>query len=40
VRARQFDAYLSSNRTCELGLERATGRPYTSVIHLLDQLTR
>ena len=40
VRSREFDAYLSSNRTCELGLERATGRPYTSVVHLLDELTR
>ena len=23
-----FDAYLSTNRTCEIGLERATGEPY------------
>ena len=26
-----FDAYLSTNRTCEVGLERATGQPYESV---------
>ena len=40
VRSRGFDAHVSSNRTCELGLERATDRPYTSVVHLLDELTR
>jgi D-lactate dehydrogenase len=38
--ARPFDAYLSSNRTCEIGLSRATGRPYESVINALDRATR
>ena len=28
---RDFDAHLSSNRTCEIGLSRATGAPYESV---------
>ncbi len=37
---RDFDARLSNNRTCEIGLERATGEPYESVISLLDRLTR
>lgn len=37
---RHFDARLSNNRTCEIGLERATGQPYVSVILLLDRLTR
>jgi len=37
---RHFDARLSSNRTCEIGLERATGAPYESVILLLERLTR
>ncbi|HWW67829.1 MAG TPA: FAD-binding and (Fe-S)-binding domain-containing protein [Solirubrobacterales bacterium] len=37
---RSFDAHLSSNRTCEIGLERATGEPYESVILLLERLTR
>jgi D-lactate dehydrogenase len=37
---RPFDARLSSNRTCEIGLERATGEPYESVILLLERLTR
>ncbi|HEX6115686.1 MAG TPA: FAD-binding and (Fe-S)-binding domain-containing protein [Solirubrobacterales bacterium] len=37
---REFDAYLSSNRTCEVGLERATGKPYRSPILLMEELTR
>jgi D-lactate dehydrogenase len=37
---RTFDAHLSSNRTCEIALERATGAPYESVICLLERLTR
>jgi D-lactate dehydrogenase len=37
---RRFDAHLSSNRTCEIGLERATGEPYESVVCLLERLTR
>ena len=37
---RHFDAYLSSNRTCEIGLSRATGRTYESVINALERATR
>jgi D-lactate dehydrogenase len=37
---RDFDVHLSSNRTCEIGLSRATGAPYESFVFLLDQLTR
>ena len=37
---RHFDAHLSSNRTCEIGLSRATGAPYESVVVLLERLTR
>jgi D-lactate dehydrogenase len=40
VTARGFDAHVSSNRTCEIGLERATGRPYESVVQLLERVTR
>jgi D-lactate dehydrogenase len=40
VGRQSFDAYLCTNRTCEIGLERATGRPYESVIYLLEELTR
>jgi D-lactate dehydrogenase len=37
---REFDAHLSSNRTCEIGLTRATGEPYESIVFLLEELTR
>ncbi len=33
-------AYLSANRTCEMGMRHATGRPYESFVFLLEQLTR
>jgi D-lactate dehydrogenase len=34
------DKYLSSNRTCELGMNLATGKDCQSVIFLLEELTR
>ena len=37
---RRFDARLSNNRTCEIGLTRATGQPYESILILLERLTR
>ncbi len=37
---RHFDAHLSSNRTCEIGLARATGERYESFLFLLEELTR
>jgi D-lactate dehydrogenase len=37
---RRFDAHLCSNRTCEIGLERGTGRRYESFAFLLEELTR
>ena len=40
VRGQAFDAYLGSNRTCEVGLNTATGKNYESFIYLLDELTR
>ena len=40
IRSGEFDAYVSSNRTCEIGLERATGEPYVHVVQLLEKLTR
>ncbi|MEI2779615.1 MAG: FAD-binding and (Fe-S)-binding domain-containing protein [Tetrasphaera sp.] len=33
-----YDAYVSTNRTCEIGMSRATGRPYRHVLELLDEL--
>jgi D-lactate dehydrogenase len=35
-----FDAYLSANRTCEIGMEHATGRPYHSALIALERATR
>ena len=40
VNARRFDAYVSSNRTCEIGLESGTGQPYVSIIQLLEARCR
>ena len=37
---RRFDAHVSSNRTCEIGLERGTGRPYRSFAQVLEERTR
>ena len=36
---RAEEVYVSSNRTCELGMTRATGRPYRHVLELLDEAT-
>ncbi|MDQ0727595.1 FAD-binding and (Fe-S)-binding domain-containing protein [Microbacterium sp. W4I20] len=35
-----FDAFVSANRTCEIGMTRATGRPYRHIIEVLEELTR
>ncbi|MGV9707705.1 FAD-binding and (Fe-S)-binding domain-containing protein [Streptomyces sp. NPDC003483] len=41
VNEREHDAYASCNRTCEMGMTRATGRPYRHVLELLaDALDR
>ena len=40
VRGNPTTRHISSNRTCEVGLERATGEPYGSLIYLLEELTR
>ncbi|WP_344335775.1 (Fe-S)-binding protein, partial [Streptomyces globosus] len=40
VGARAFDAHLSANRMCEVGMERATGRSYRSVLIELERATR
>ncbi|MEV6012520.1 FAD-binding and (Fe-S)-binding domain-containing protein [Streptomyces sp. NPDC051976] len=40
VAARGYDAYLSANRMCELGMEHATGEPYESVLIALERATR
>jgi D-lactate dehydrogenase len=40
VTARTFDAHLSANRMCEIGMEHATGRAYQSVLLALERATR
>ncbi|AKH81198.1 oxidoreductase [Streptomyces sp. CNQ-509] len=40
VAAREYDAHLSANRMCEIGMDRATGRSYRSVLLELERATR
>ncbi|MER5886497.1 FAD-binding and (Fe-S)-binding domain-containing protein [Streptomyces sp. NPDC001941] len=40
VTARDFDAHLSANRMCEIGMDRATGRSYYSALLELERATR
>ena len=40
VNTRAFDAYASTNRTCELGLTRATGHEYEHLLETLERATR
>jgi D-lactate dehydrogenase len=40
VTATAFSGHYSSSRTCEIGLTRATGKPYQSFWALLDEVTR
>ncbi|WP_369240492.1 FAD-binding and (Fe-S)-binding domain-containing protein [Streptomyces sp. R21] len=40
VASRTFDAYLSANRMCEVGMDHATGRGYRSVLLELERATR
>jgi len=37
VAAGSFDAYVSCNRTCEIGMTRATGHQYQHVLEVLDR---
>jgi len=40
IAARDVAEYASTNRTCELGMTGATGRPYRHVLELLERATR
>jgi len=40
VRAHNASAHASCNRTCELGMSRATGRNYRHLLELLEEVTR
>ena len=37
---RDCDDYVSSNRTCEIGLRQVTGKPFRSFLFLLEEATR
>ncbi len=37
---RDFDACLTSNRTCEVALAEVTGQPYASLVQTVEELTR
>jgi D-lactate dehydrogenase len=39
IREKQFDAYLSTNLTCEIGMSRATGQKYEHILCALDRLS-
>jgi D-lactate dehydrogenase len=40
IRAGEFDGFYSSSRTCEIGLARATAKPYRSFWYLLEEASR
>jgi len=40
INARSFTEYASVNRTCELGMTRATGHEYRHLLELVEQATR
>jgi D-lactate dehydrogenase len=40
VLTRDSDGYCSSSRTCEIGLSRATGHTYESIVYLVEEATR
>ncbi|MEO5833899.1 MAG: FAD-binding and (Fe-S)-binding domain-containing protein [Nakamurella sp.] len=40
IAAGEFDGYASCNRTCELGMTRATGHPYEHILELLERASR
>lgn len=40
INQREFEAYASTNRTCEIGLSRATGHEYRHIVELLEEASR
>ena len=40
VMAGDFDAYVSANRTCEIGMSRATGHAYRHLLEVLEEASR
>jgi D-lactate dehydrogenase len=40
LESQHHQGYFSSSRTCEIGITRATGKPYRSYLHLLEEASR
>ena len=40
VAAGGFEAHASCNRTCEIGMSRATGKEYRHILEILEERTR
>jgi D-lactate dehydrogenase len=40
VRARQFDGYYSSTKTCEMAMSEAVGKNYESILYLVDDVLK
>jgi D-lactate dehydrogenase len=40
VNVRGYDGYYSSNITCEIGMSEATGKEYTSIVYLVERVSR
>jgi D-lactate dehydrogenase len=40
INQRSFTAYASTNRTCEIGMSRATNHTYRHILELLEEATR
>ena len=40
INEREFEAYASTNRTCELGMSKATGHSYRHLLEILEEATR
>ncbi|WP_445155268.1 FAD-binding and (Fe-S)-binding domain-containing protein [Arthrobacter sp. Hor0625] len=40
INERDYEAYASTNRTCELGMSKATGRSYRHLLEILEEATR
>jgi D-lactate dehydrogenase len=40
VASGDFDAHASCNRTCEIGMTRATGSDYRHILELVEEQTR
>ena len=40
INLRNYDFYVSANRTCEIGMTQATGKKYRHIIEVLEELSR